>query len=81
MSTTISFNDLRKIKDQLPSGSMDRIAHELGMAPDTVRNFFGAQNFETGSTVGIHIEPGPDGGIVVIDDTSVLDCAMKILRE
>ena len=27
---TITFNELRKIKDSLPSGSMHRIADELG---------------------------------------------------
>ena len=38
---TITFNELRKIKDALPSGSMHRIADELGLDADTVRNFFG----------------------------------------
>jgi hypothetical protein len=38
---TITFNELRKIKDSLPSGSMHRIADELGLNVDTVRNFFG----------------------------------------
>ena len=28
---TITFNELRKIKDSLPSGSMHRIADELGL--------------------------------------------------
>lgn len=81
MSTKISFNELRRIKDMLPSGSMNRIADELDMDPDTVRNFFGGQNFEDGKSVGIHIEPGPDGGVVEIDDTTVLDCALRILKE
>ena len=38
---TITFNELRKIKDSLPSGSMHRIADELNLNVDTVRNFFG----------------------------------------
>ncbi len=38
---TITFNELRKIKDSLPTGSMRRIAEELGLNVDTVRNFFG----------------------------------------
>ncbi len=29
MTTMITFNELRKIKDQLPSGSMQKIADEL----------------------------------------------------
>lgn len=36
---TITFNELRKIKDSLPSGSMHRIADELNLNVDTVRNF------------------------------------------
>ena len=58
---TITFNELRKIKDSLPSGSMHRIADELGLNVDTVRNFFGGHNFKEGKSVGIHLEPGPDG--------------------
>jgi hypothetical protein len=78
---TITFNELRKIKDSLPSGSMHRIADELGIHVDTVRNFFGGHNFKEGKCVGIHLEPGPDGGLVMIDDTTVLDKALGILRE
>lgn len=78
---TITFNELRKIKDSLPDGSMHRIADELNLSVDTVRNFFGGQNFKEGKSVGIHIEPGPNGGIVRIDDTTVLDKALKILDE
>ena len=50
---TITFNELRKIKDSLPSGSMHRIADELGLHVDTVRNFFGGHNFKEGKSVGI----------------------------
>ena len=77
----ITFNELRKIKDSLPDGSMHRIADELGLDVDTVRNFFGGQNFAEGKSVGLHIEPGPDGGLVMIDETTVLDSALKILDE
>jgi hypothetical protein len=31
--------------------------------------------------VGIHLEPGPDGGIVMLDDTTVLEKALEILKE
>ncbi|MBR4380702.1 MAG: DNA-binding protein [Bacteroidaceae bacterium] len=78
---TLTFNELRRIKDSLPDGSMHRIAEELGMDVETVRNFFGADNYKEGQTVGIHIEPGPDGGIVEIDDTTVFDRALQILEE
>ena len=78
---TITFNELRRIKDSLPSGSMHRIADELNMTVETVRNLFGGHNFKNGKSVGIHLEPGPDGGLVMLDDTTVLEKALQILRE
>ena len=78
---TITFNELRRIKDSLPSGSMHRIADELNMTVETVRNFFGGHNFKNGKSVGIHLEPGPDGGLVMLDDTTVVEKALKRLRE
>lgn len=78
---TITFNELRRIKDSLPSGNMHRIADELNMTVETVRNFFGGHNFKNGKSVGIHLEPGPDGGLVMLDDTTVLEKALQILRE
>ena len=78
---TITFNELRRIKDSLPTGSMHRIADELNLSVETVRNFFGGQNFKQGESVGIHLEPGPDGGLVMLDDTTVLDKALQILKD
>ena len=78
---TITFNELRRIKDSLPSGSMHRIADELNMTVETIRNFFGRHKFKNGKSVGIHLEPGPDGGLVMLDDTTVLEKALQILRE
>lgn len=81
MIKTITFNELRKIKDSLPSGSSQRIADKLGITVETVRNYFGGSNYKNGSSVGLHIEPGPDGGLVMLDDTVILDLAMEILEE
>lgn len=78
---TITFNELRRIKDQLPSGSSQRIADELGLDIEVVRNYFGGRHFEAGNTAGVHFEPGPDGGIVTLDDTSILECAKRIIAE
>ena len=76
----ITFNELRRIKDRLPSGSSQRIADELGIDVDTVRNYFGGKH-ESKECVGVHFEPGPDGGVVTLDDTTILDVAMRILSE
>ena len=81
MPKTITFNELRKIKDSLPDGSTHRIADELGLSVETVRNYFGGQNFQDGKSCGVHIETGPDGGLVVLDDTTIFDRAMQILAE
>ena len=81
MTKTISFNELRRIKASLPEGSIHRIADELNVTVQTVRNYFGGTNYDFGKNSGIHIEPGPDGGIVVLDDTQIYDMAVKILEE
>ncbi|MBB3187041.1 DNA-binding protein [Microbacter margulisiae] len=81
MTRTITFNELRRIKDNLPSGSMSKIASELNLSDETVRNYFGGHNFQEGKSCGIHLEPGPDGGLVMLDDTTILDCALRIIDE
>ena len=81
MPRTISFNELRRIKDSLPEGSTHVIADKLNVTVQTVRNYFGGSNYEFGKNCGLHIEPGPDGGIVVLDDTTIYDLAIKILEE
>ena len=81
MTKTITFNELRRLKDSLPDGSTHRIADELGISVETVRNYFGGHNFKDGKSCGIHIEPGPDGGLVVLDDTTIFERALKILAE
>lgn len=81
MTKTITFNELRKVKDLLPSGSMTRIADELGLENETVRNYFGGNNYKDGRSCGMHIEPGPDGGLVMLDDTQILDIALRIIDE
>ena len=64
MTKTITFNELRRIKDSLPDGATQRIADELGLKVETVRNYF-----------------GPDGGIVEIDDTTILEKALALIGE
>ncbi len=81
MSRTITFNELRKIKDELPNGSMHRIAEKLDMNVETVRNYFGGANYNKGESIGIHMEQGPNGGIVTLDDTTILDLAIEIREE
>ncbi|MBD5259847.1 MAG: DNA-binding protein [Bacteroides sp.] len=80
MAKTISFNELRRIKDSLPDGATRQIADKLNTTVQTVRNYFGGSNYEFGKNCGVHIEPGPDGGIVVLDDTTIYDMAVEIIK-
>jgi hypothetical protein len=81
MTKTITFNDLRRLKDSLPDGSMHKSADKLNITVQTVRNYFGGSNYDFGKNCGVHIEPGPNGGIVVLDDSTIYDMAIKILEE
>jgi hypothetical protein len=75
----ITFNELRRIKDNLPAGSIKMIADHLQLSEDTVRNYFGGTHYPSGECVGVHVEQGPDGGIVALDDTTILEMARSIL--
>ncbi len=81
MTKTITFNDLRRLKDSLPDGSMHKIADKLNITVQTVRKYFGGANYDFGKNVGVHIEQGPNGGIVVLDDSTIYDMALEILQE
>jgi len=79
MERKITFNELRKIKDSLPDGSIRLLAKEFDVTEETVRNYFGGANYTHGTSVGIHLEPGPNGGIVLIDDASILERAQELI--
>ena len=80
MEQKITFNELRKIKDSLPDGSIRKMAQEFDVTEETVRNYFGGANYTKRNVVGIHMEPGPNGGIVLLDDTKILERAKEILQ-
>lgn len=75
----ISFDELRSIKHKLPTGSVNRIAQKLDIDEQTVRNYFGAKKYTEGKTVDMHIQPGPGGGIVHLEDLTILDTARNII--
>lgn len=76
---TLTFNELRRIKDSLPNGAMHTIASNLGLSVETVRNYFGGANFMRGESMGVHYEPGPDGGLVYLEDTKILNMAQSLV--
>lgn len=77
----ITFAELRRIKHNLPTGSIKRIADELEMDEQTIRNYFGAEKYKDGVTVDRHVQPGPNGGIVQLDDTRILELAQRLIQE
>jgi len=77
----ITFEELRKIKHLLPTGSIGRIASELQLEEQTVRNYFGAEKYRKGNTVDRHLQPGPNGGIVHLEDTKILEVAQRLIAE
>jgi len=77
----ITFEELRRVKHLLPTGSIKVIASELNMEEQAVRNYFGANKYnDADEIVNTHYQPGPDGGIVQLEDTKVLDLANKIIK-
>lgn len=81
MSKKILFSELRKIKNSLPEGSTHKIAEDLGLQVDTVRNYFGGHNLDNGTSIGVHMEPGFSGGVVELDDSLILNKAYQILSD
>ena len=77
----ITFEELRRIKHALPTGSISRIALDLSLDEQTVRNYFGAHDYKNGEVVEFHLEPGPNGGIVHLEDPTILNHALQILGE
>jgi hypothetical protein len=70
MRTT--FNRLRAVKDSLPHGSMDAIGAELGINGDEVRAYFRGE-----ATADVTMESGPEGGIVELNNTRILEVALR----
>lgn len=78
----ISYNELRQIKHQLPTGSVKRIADSLNVDEQSVRNYFGAKKYDSdGQIIGKHIQPGPNGGIVNLENDKILNLAKQMINQ
>jgi predicted transcriptional regulator len=77
----ITFEEIRHLKDLLPCGSFSRIARELGIHEQRVRNFFGANKSEEGALIGRSLQPNTNGGIINLEDTAILNLAKQIIAE
>jgi len=76
----ITFDELRDIKHKLPTGGVSQIAKKLNVDEQTVRNYFGAKKFTDGDVADMHIQPGPHGGIVHLEDTTIIDLALEMIQ-
>ncbi len=76
----ITFEELRKIKHKLPTGSVSKIAEQLDLPEQTVRNYFGAKKYsEGGEVIDLHVQPGPNGGIIEIDNPHIIELARQMI--
>jgi hypothetical protein len=77
----VTFEELRKVKDSLPHGSIQKIASDLGVDEQTVKNYFGDYHFRKGGFAGVHYEPGPNGGMVALDDDMIYQKALSLIED
>ena len=77
----ITFDELRSIKHQLPTGSVSKLAQALKLPEQTIRNYFGAHDYNEGDITDNHYHPGPNGGIIQLQDTKILDAAKQIIAQ
>lgn len=67
----ITFEELRQIKHTLPRGSVKRIATQLKIDEQVVRDYFSGQ----------HKQAGPKGGIILLQDVTILNLAQQLIQE
>ncbi len=76
----VTFEELRRVKHALPSGSITKLASEFNMDEDDVRNYFGGDHYKNGQIRAFHLESGYGGGVVHLEDTTIFDRAMQIIE-
>ena len=75
----ITFDELRDIKHSLPTGSISKMSKMLDLPEQTIRNYFGAHDYQEGGIAMKHVQPGPKGGIVYLEDTTILETAKSLI--
>jgi hypothetical protein len=76
----VTFDELRRVKHALPSGSIARIAQEFNMEEEAVRNYFGGGHYKNGQLAEFHLESGYGGGVVHLEDTSIFNRALELIE-
>lgn len=76
----VTFEELRRVKHALPSGSIAKLAEEFNTTEEVIRNYFGGGHYKNGAVAEIHLESGYGGGVVHLEDPAIFDRAMEILE-
>ena len=77
----ITFEELRSVKHSLPTGSINKMSKMLDLPEQTIRNYFGAHDYQDGDITDRHTRPGPKGGIIYLEDTTILETARSIISQ
>ncbi len=77
----ITFEELRNIKHSLPAGSIRKIAKQLNVEEQSIRNFFGAKKTSGELPAGWHKQAGPNGGVIKIESPIVLEYAQQMIAD
>ncbi len=77
----ITFEELRAIKHKMPKGSISKLSQMLGLPEQTIRNYFGAKDYQSGAITDLHRQSGPKGGIVHLEDTTILEAAKGLIAQ
>lgn len=77
----VTFEELRRVKHALPTGSIGQLATEFNMDEEAVRNYFGGGHYKNGQLAEFHLESGYGGGVVHLEDTTIFDRAMEMIEQ
>jgi hypothetical protein len=77
----VTFEELRRIKHALPTGSIARLAKEFEMDEEAIRNYFGGGHYKQGQVAEFHLESGYGGGVVHLEDTTIFERAKRMIEE
>jgi hypothetical protein len=76
----VTFEELRRVKHALPTGSITQLAQEFNMDEEAVRNYFGGGHYKNGQVAEFHLESGYGGGVVHLENTTIFDRAMEMIE-
>ena len=81
-SAYITLDELRALKDALPHGAIESIAHDLAIPPEQVRAFLAAASLPGADPrAAIHAERGHAGGTLCAPHDDIIRAARNLLQQ